>query len=223
MTPQIFTSHHIALSVRSLKESQDFYKLLGFMPILYWESDDDSLTIAHLRHSTGLILELFVYTSNATTPRVDVEVGNDLTQVGVKHIALETNDLQMARDALTTNGYQIMTSVARGRTEIDFFFVQDPDGMWVEVVRDNRVLNEQHPTHLRQTRPSKLPDLLNSHSRNCRRNQGISDVHSGGIGTTWTINSTRPDGASSIRFGMARDSLSSEIYRTLSSLRNVSY
>jgi catechol 2,3-dioxygenase-like lactoylglutathione lyase family enzyme len=103
-----------------------------------------------MRHATGLILELFAYTANATTASVELGVGNDLTAVGLKHIAVQVEDLEVARAVLATNGYTSTTDNQRGRTQIDFFFVQDPDGLWVEVVRDVRSLDENNPVTLRQ-------------------------------------------------------------------------
>src|ERR1022692_2024997 len=100
MTMPEFLSHHVALSVRDLKASQAFYGFIGFSPVLYWRSNDDTLTIAHLRHTTGLILELFAYTSNTSSPAIKSAVGNDLTQVGMKHIAVRTDNLESARAAL---------------------------------------------------------------------------------------------------------------------------
>lgn len=150
MTDSKFTSHHVALSVRSREASEKFYRLLGFMPVLYWEGTDNKLTITHMKHTTGLILELFAYADNASMPKIEMAEGNDLARVGLKHIAVKVDNLKDAREALAANGYATTTPDKHGRTQIDFFFVQDPDGLWVEVVHDVRSLDERNPIVLKQ-------------------------------------------------------------------------
>jgi catechol 2,3-dioxygenase-like lactoylglutathione lyase family enzyme len=145
-----FLSHHIALSVRDRLASQKFYGVLGFAPIFRRESNDDSLTITHLRHPTGLIIELFAYRSNASGPALSMAAGNDMPQVGLKHIAVRVEDLDAARATLASHGYTGWTPEQHGRTGLEFFFVQDPDGMWVEIVRDRRSLGEANPVIVRQ-------------------------------------------------------------------------
>jgi catechol 2,3-dioxygenase-like lactoylglutathione lyase family enzyme len=66
-------------------------------------------------------------------------VGNDLETVGVKHLALRVPSVREARATLEQTG-AVVTDTARGRTGIDYFFVRDPDGIWVEIVQDDRAI-----------------------------------------------------------------------------------
>jgi catechol 2,3-dioxygenase-like lactoylglutathione lyase family enzyme len=52
---------------------------------------------------------------------------------------LEGN-LAAAHRYLTSNGCEV-TAIRSGRTRIDFFYVKDPDGNWVEVVSDKRTFS----------------------------------------------------------------------------------
>jgi len=108
---------------------------------LIWESDDGSLRIAHLVLN-GFILELFNYAANAGTRLESQDVGNNLDRLGVKHLALQVSSLQLAKDRLSHAGLDSGTEITHGRTGIDYFFVRDPDGLWLEIVEDHRELGK---------------------------------------------------------------------------------
>ena len=137
----MFRAHHCTLSVADLDRSAAFYAVFGFRPAVRWQADDASLQIAHLVLD-GFILELFCYASNAHAATADGGIGNDLEIIGVKHVALSVRSLREARSHLVAHGIVAgsMTETTHGRTGIDYFFVRDPDGLWVEVVEDHRVI-----------------------------------------------------------------------------------
>jgi glyoxylase I family protein len=85
-------------------------------------------------------LELFWYAKNTCFPDEEQSVGNDLERVGVKHLALKVASLPTAKRLLADHGLSQGTDVVHGRTGIDYFFVQDPDGLWLEIVEDHREL-----------------------------------------------------------------------------------
>lgn len=145
-----FSLHHLALSARDLDKTRDFYERFGFRLVLLWEAADKSLRIAHLALPGGPVLELFEYDANRDGPPSSFEVGNDLEIVGVKHFGLQVDDIHAVHRAFMEEGCGELTDVKRGRTEIDYFFVRDPDGIWVEVVQDERVLDPAAPRHLRE-------------------------------------------------------------------------
>lgn len=144
MTP--FAEHHAAISVRDLDRTRRFYGSFGFRPVHTWRAADGSLTIDHLRLPTGYLLEVFCYAANAGAPEAELPVGNDLASVGVKHLALRVADLASAHLAVSGAGLGVSTPIQRGRTGIDYFFVRDPDGCWLEIVQDDRTLDPRHPT-----------------------------------------------------------------------------
>jgi glyoxylase I family protein len=141
----LFKPHHCALSVRDIDQSEAFYSMFGFKLVLRWAAPDDSLTIVHLTRDDGFILELFEYESNRETGPVNLAIGNDLERLGVKHIAFKVDDLSSAAEEFERMNYRQMTAIQDGRTGIRYFFVADPDGNWVEIAQDNRVLNPDNP------------------------------------------------------------------------------
>jgi glyoxylase I family protein len=135
----VFAAHHCALSVADLPASVGFYEVFGFRLGHRWAAADGSLEIVHLVLG-GFVLELFAYAGNAGGRRLELAAGNDLARRGVKHLALRVDSLAEARRELVARGIGAgeIGPDTRGRTGLDYFFVRDPDGIWVEVVRDDR-------------------------------------------------------------------------------------
>lgn len=146
----VFNPHHFALSVRSIEKSADFYSVFGFRLALRWTAEDASLIIAHLSRDDGFILELFQYESNRDLPASEPKIGNDLERVGVKHLAFRVKDLSSAATEFSEMNLGEMTDIQHGRTEIDYFFIADPDGNWVEVAQDGRSLDPAHPVEINE-------------------------------------------------------------------------
>lgn len=145
-----FAPHHVAISVRDLDATAEFYALLGFQLRLQWQARDGSLKIAHFATPDGYVLEAFAYAENASRPPLELTMGNDLPSVGVKHFSFTVDDLHAARADLIARGVTSATKIARGRTDIDYFFVRDPDGMWIEITTDTRELSPAEPTFLEE-------------------------------------------------------------------------
>jgi catechol 2,3-dioxygenase-like lactoylglutathione lyase family enzyme len=130
-----FRSHHIALSVRDLEATIAFYGTFGFEPM--FRMDDVDLSIVHLTRPDGVGLELFRYAENAESAARHARPGNDMEDIGVKHMAFAVDDLDAVHAEFGRIGYAI-TEIRHGRADVDFFFIADPDGIWVEIVRDER-------------------------------------------------------------------------------------
>ncbi|HSV66737.1 MAG TPA: VOC family protein [Mycobacteriales bacterium] len=137
---QRFAVHHFTVSVRDVDDSTAFYGIFGFRLALRWDAPDNSLVIAHLADESGFILEMFSYHENGGLPRPELDIGNNLHELGVKHIALRVADVRAARAELLSIGHVELTEIQRGRTGVEYFFVSDPDGNWVEIVQDDRSL-----------------------------------------------------------------------------------
>ena len=127
-----FVVHHVALSVTDRTASAEFYSRFGFKEALLWEADDRSLSITQLMLGQTM-LELFCYRDPLDDSNRQKEPGNNLSEVGVKHFALATDSLEEAHQALAE--VEGCTAITDGRTGLRYFFVPDPDGIWVEVVQ----------------------------------------------------------------------------------------
>jgi glyoxylase I family protein len=143
-----FAPHHVTISARKLDESIAFYAIFGFRLGLQWEDADGSFKIAHLVHSHGYLLEIFWYAKNERLPPLELDIGNDLEAVGVKHFAFKVRSILDVHRKLSTRDNCGITEIQHGRTGIDFFFVRDPNGIWIEIVQDYRLLDPAHPTRL---------------------------------------------------------------------------
>jgi catechol 2,3-dioxygenase-like lactoylglutathione lyase family enzyme len=140
-----YKAHHTAITVADLAASKAFYGYFGFRLIAEWTKDDKSLTISHLRLGESYVLEIFHYAQNLPGQGPAFIQGNNLPEVGVKHFAFTVDDLAAARAEVVAAGIGEVTEIARGRTLVDYFFVVDPDGMYVEVINDARNAHEDHP------------------------------------------------------------------------------
>lgn len=95
------------------------------------------MSIVHLKLGNSF-LEIFVYKKNADEPKVNYAYANNLEEIGVKHIALATDDIEAALADLKKKGLATEdTKITMGR-KVAYFFIQDPDGVWIEIVKDDR-------------------------------------------------------------------------------------
>jgi|SRR5450759_1302982 catechol 2,3-dioxygenase-like lactoylglutathione lyase family enzyme len=143
-----FTVHHTAISVRQTQRSIAFYEYFGFRVVFVWHATDESLEIVHLRNDAGQFLELVCYASPKVGPAPGV--GNDLDQLGVKHLALTTRDLHSVWSDIVDRKLGEVTEVTSGRTQMELFFVRDPDGFWLEILSDTRQLDPANPTQVQE-------------------------------------------------------------------------
>jgi catechol 2,3-dioxygenase-like lactoylglutathione lyase family enzyme len=133
-----YKPHHTAISVRNLSKSLKFYKTLGYKQVHRYDEEDGSMSIVHLKLGNSF-LEIFAYKNNENKKPVNYVYGNNLEDIGVKHIALSTDNIEAALENLKSNGLvDDDTKITFGRTKISYFFIKDPDGVWVEIVKDDR-------------------------------------------------------------------------------------
>lgn len=133
-----YAYHHTAISVRNLEKSCEFYQKLGFKQVHRYNEPDGSLSIVHMKLGNAY-LEIFAYEKNVDSSLTILEQPNNLDEIGIKHIALATADIESALADLINKGLASKdTKIVYGETEVCYFFVTDPDGLQVEIVKDGR-------------------------------------------------------------------------------------
>ena len=132
----MYSPHHIAFSVSNSQISVDFYKQLGFKELSFWQAEDKSLSITHL-NLHGLILELFCYADAKPAPESIHSTSTDLPIIGTKHFGLKVASIEAAHADLTAKGVTT-TDIKQGKW-YKYFFIEDPDGILVEVTDETRV------------------------------------------------------------------------------------
>ena len=131
----MFQFHHISLSVTNLERSVAFYSCLNFQECLRWSSPDYSVHISHLKLGS-FFLELFCYQKCMLNNRSSDSLELDLPIIGIKHLALQVTSLVEARTILLQKGFAEKLQIRKGRMGIDYLFIRDPDGIFIEIVED---------------------------------------------------------------------------------------
>lgn len=135
----MFSVHHISLSVKSIEDSVQFYEKLGFEKVLQWDAENNSLTIVHMKLG-GTYLEFFCFTEKQDAPETTKSLETDLPRVGIKHFGLKVGSIEGAKEFVLKNKLAESVSIKHGRTDIDYFFIKDPSGNFIEFVQDDREL-----------------------------------------------------------------------------------
>ncbi len=132
----MFKYHHTAISVTDINRSVDFYSKLGFRKVLEWSSDSKDLTIVHLLLDS-FFLELFCYHHHTATTVLH-DLTHDLRQIGVRHFALQVDSIIDAKTFIENNKIATDIEIKEGRTGVKYFFITDPDRIFIELVQDDR-------------------------------------------------------------------------------------
>ena len=133
-----YSFHHVALSVTNRENSKAFYEQLGFTQVHLWGAEDRSLTITHLKNG-DFILELFCYKDYQSAPETIHATATDLPIIGTKHFGLRVDSIEAACEDLAAKGIVDKNiEINQGRTGPRYFFIQDPDGILVEIMEDKR-------------------------------------------------------------------------------------
>jgi catechol 2,3-dioxygenase-like lactoylglutathione lyase family enzyme len=127
-----FGLDHVALTVSDLERSLEFYRRnFGFecrrvLPLR------ETGRVALLR-GTGLTIEMFAPAGALPLPEDRRTPTADLQTIGVKHFALQVDDILAASDLLKRNGVEFISEVTVGVRGLRRFFIKDPDGTGIEV------------------------------------------------------------------------------------------
>lgn len=133
----MFKPDHYAVSVSDADRSIEFYSKLEFTVVKDWRAEDGSVRIVHMENQ-GLILELFSYPDSGKVPEFVETLSTDLKVQGSKHLGLQVEDLEAAAEYLYQGGIvKAKPVISKGRMGRDYFFVKDPDGIFVEIIAGN--------------------------------------------------------------------------------------
>jgi len=140
-----FKPHHVAISVKDIKTSKQFYEIFGFREVFSYSDRDMSILQLKLGN---FILEIFSFKDEKQ--RGNLPLWEELKITGVKHFALQVQDINEALKFLQEKGIiSGNTKINTGKSGIKYFFIQDPDGIYVEIVEDKRTFlgetNEKKP------------------------------------------------------------------------------
>jgi glyoxylase I family protein len=135
----MFSVHHISLSVKDIDRSIKFYNQLEFAEVHRWKSPNGDLEISHLKVN-DIFLELFCFKVHQDAPSTTMSLEKDLPRIGVKHFGLKVKSIEEIKKILIEKGIANNIEIKRGRTNIDYFFIKDPDDIFIEIVQDDRGL-----------------------------------------------------------------------------------
>ncbi len=107
---------------------------------MHWQAENGNLAIVQMKLG-DMLLELFCYAEPKPAPESTRQLESDLKRIGIKHFGLRTKNIEATRKQLIEFGLcDEGTVINHGLTGIDYLFLKDPDGIFVEIVQDNRAL-----------------------------------------------------------------------------------
>ena len=121
---------HTCVRVKNLEESLKFYKEgLGLIETRRKDFPEHKFTLVYLSNElNGYEIEL-TYNYDVEKP---YELGN-----GYSHIAVGVDNLEEMRDKHISLGYEVTDLKGLPGEKPKYYFVTDPDGYKIEVIRNN--------------------------------------------------------------------------------------
>jgi len=126
---------HVAITVSDLERSELFYEhVFGFLRID--KIRDKEFTISIMKKD-GIVLELFSALNSLSFPGYRKNLETDLRTCGVKHFAFAVDDIEKEYNRLKDKGVEFLTGIKSLNAKTRYFFIRDPDGIFIEIVQDN--------------------------------------------------------------------------------------
>ncbi len=121
---------HTCIRVMDLEKSLKFYKeALGFLETRRKDFPEHEFTLVYLSDESGQYELELTYNYNPEKP---YELGN-----GFSHIAVGVDDLEDCREKHMKMGYEVTKLMGLPGSPPKYYFVTDPDGYEVEVIRNS--------------------------------------------------------------------------------------
>lgn len=130
----MFNFDHVSLSVKNIDISIKFYEKLEFKLYQRWDDSDKKLSIVLMKNGT-MILEMFCYKTFRPLPEYRKLLSSDLEVLGTKHFGLNVENIVETSNYLSAIGICKNPQIQKGRLGRDYFFIQDPDGILIEIIQ----------------------------------------------------------------------------------------
>ena len=122
----MFTFNHFNFNVLDLERSLTFYKdALGLVPVSKKEADDGSFTLLYLGDGVSAFTLELTWLKDRTEPY-------DLGE-GEFHLAFTVPDMDAAH-----RKHQDMGCICFENPAMGIYFIEDPDGYWIEIVPEKK-------------------------------------------------------------------------------------
>ena len=122
----MFTFNHFNFNVLDLERSLTFYKdALGLVPVSKKEADDGSFTLVYLGDGVSAFTLELTWLKDRTEPY-------DLGE-GEFPLAFTVPDLDAAH-----RKHQEMGCICFENPAMGIYFIEDPDGYWIEIVPEKK-------------------------------------------------------------------------------------
>jgi glyoxylase I family protein len=128
--------HHFAITVSNFDRALKFYEKLGFVVLFTKDTPEKRKRLA-LLGKDELRLEVFYYEDFTDNPASRETIGNNVNEIGPKHFALRVDSITDAQEELKAMGIPLASEPQIGDAGYHFFFIRDPDGIWIEYVQDD--------------------------------------------------------------------------------------
>ena len=131
----VFTFDHIAISVKDIEQTLQWYAdIFGFERVRVFDRPDLKLKGAQMKLG-NCKLEIFAPYAPHDLPDYRKTLETDLQTLGTKHFALTVNDLEAAHKELQKKGVSFLNEPSIGKTS-KYVFCKDPDGILIELRED---------------------------------------------------------------------------------------